>query len=123
MKPMNVVISQQDQRQTQALAASLRDHFKMVAEARSFDELRRTIARNRADAVVLDLETATLLEVDELRREYPQLTIVCTHRLADEYMWTAALAVGAQDCCHPSDVRGIVHAASHTVVMARTTAA
>jgi hypothetical protein len=49
--------------------------------------------------------------------------IVCTHRLADDRMWSAALGVGAVDCCHPSDVRGIVLAANRTQIMARTTAA
>jgi hypothetical protein len=38
---------------------------------------------------------------------------VCTHRLADERMWTDALAAGAADCCHSSDVRAIVMAASN----------
>jgi DNA-binding NarL/FixJ family response regulator len=120
---MNLVIAQADSSAAEALAASLHEHFKSITVARDIEAIRRGVAKHRADVAVVDLEMATLLEIDELRREFPGLTVVCTHRLADEQMWSAALAAGAQDCCHPSDVRSIVHAASRTVVMARTTAA
>jgi DNA-binding NtrC family response regulator len=123
MKPLNVVIAQDDSRQGESLSGSLGEHFKSVWVAKNLEELRRAIAKQRADVAVVDLELANLLELDELRREFPQLTIVCTHRLADEQMWSAALAAGAQDCCHPSDVRSIVHAANRTQVMARSSAA
>jgi len=122
MKPLNVVIAQ-DPRSAEVLAASLHEHFKSVNFAADSAELRHSIAKNRADVAIVDLELTNLLQVDELRREFPELTVVCTHRLADEEMWSAALAAGAQDCCHPSDVRSIVHAANRTQVMARTTAA
>lgn len=123
MKPLSIVIAQDDSHSADALVSSLGEHFKSVSMARNLEELRHTVAKHRADVVVVDLEIANLLELDELRREFPQLTVVCTHRLADEQMWSAALAAGAQDCCHPSDVRSIVHAANRTQVMARSTAA
>ena len=66
---------------------------------------------------------SSLSAIDQLRREFRNLEIVCTHRLADERLWSAALGAGAVDCCHPSDVRGIVLAANRTAIMARTTAA
>lgn len=122
MKPLNVVIAQ-DPRSAELLATSLHEHFKSINLAADSAELRHAIAKNRADVAIVDLELTNLLQVDELRREFPGLTVVCTHRLADEEMWSAALAAGAQDCCHPSDVRSIVHAANRTQVMARTTAA
>jgi DNA-binding NarL/FixJ family response regulator len=123
MKPLNVVVAQNDSSYAEVLAASLQNHFHVVAVAYDLNEVRSAIPKHRADVAVLDLEMATLPEIDALRREFPQVEIVCTHRLADENLWTQALAAGARDCCHPSDVRGIVFAASHTVPMARTTAA
>lgn len=122
MKPLSIVVAQ-DSHSADSLTISLGEHFKSVTTARNLEELRHAVAKHRADVAVVDLEIANLLELDELRREFPQLTLVCTHRLADEQMWSAALAAGAQDCCHPSDVRSIVHAANRTEVMARSTAA
>ena len=123
MKPLTLVIAQYDQHYAEALATNLQSHFKGVSLARNLQEVRRAIVENGADVVVIDLEMAPLSEVDRLRREFSNLDVVCTHRLADERLWTDALSAGAVDCCHPSDVRGIVLAASRTNVMARTTAA
>src|SRR4051794_41148750 len=123
MKPLNVVVAQYDSSSAEALANSLQQHFRVVAIALNLDEVRSAIPKHRADVAVLDLETATLDEIAALRREFASLEIVCTHRLADDRLWTQALAAGANDCCHPSDVRSIVFAASRTVPMARSTAA
>jgi hypothetical protein len=73
--------------------------------------------------VIVDLELATIHEVHELKQEFIATTIVCTHRLADEKMWTDALAAGASDCCYSSDVRAIVLAASHTKTVSHAHAA
>ena len=123
MKPLNVVIAQRESKIAEGLARDLQSHFKMIAVARDLEEMRRAVPKHRADVAIIDLEAASLIEVDQLRREYPELTIVCTHRLADERMWQAALSSGAQDCCHPSDARSIVLAANRTQIMSRTTAA
>lgn len=123
MKPLNLVVAQTDPQNAEILAGNLRSHFKGVALAGSLQEVRQAILQNRADVAVIDLEMAPLFEVDKLRHEFQKLEIVCTHRLADEHMWSAALGAGAVDCCHPSDVRGIVLAANRTQVMARTSAA
>jgi DNA-binding NarL/FixJ family response regulator len=123
MKPLNIVVAQNDSVSAEALAASLQHHFHVVALARTLDEVRSAIPKHRADVAVIDLEMASLADIDTLRREFQKLDIVCTHRLADEKIWTLALAAGARDCCHPSDVRSIVFAASHTVPMARSSAA
>jgi DNA-binding NarL/FixJ family response regulator len=123
MKPLSVIVAQNEPLLSEALAHALQGHFKTVAVAASLDDVRLSVPKHRAEAAVIDLELASLAEVEALRREFPELTVVCTHRLADEDMWTAALDAGAQDCCHPSDVRSIVHAATRTKVMARTTAA
>jgi 3-dehydroquinate dehydratase len=72
---------------------------------------------------IVDLELAALSEVRQLTHEFSTTTIVCTHRLADEKMWTDALAAGASDCCYSSDVRAIVLAASNTKTVSHAHAA
>ena len=123
MKPLTVVVAQSDPKSAENLAISLHSHFKAVHIARTFEEVRVTVAKHRADLLVIDLELASLAEVELLRRELPATAVVCTHRLADEELWARALAAGALDCCHTSDIRGIVLAAGSNHTMARSTAA
>ena len=114
MKPLSVVIAQGNLVTADSLTKSLYNHFRVVNVARSVLELRDSIPRMRADVAIVDLELAGIADVQQLRKEFPGITIVCTHRVADEKMWTDALAAGAADCCYSSDVRAIVLAASHT---------
>jgi hypothetical protein len=72
------------------------------------DEIRPNIVRHRAQVLVLDLEHCRLSEVKRLRREFPSLSIVCTHRLADEELWAEALNQGATDMCEPRNTDGIL---------------
>ncbi len=123
MKPLTVVVAYRDPKSAEALAASLQSHFKAVHIARDFAEVRQSVPKHRADLLVIDLELASLPEVEQLRHEMPATAVVCTHRLADEDLWARALAAGAVDCCHTSDIRSIVLAADREHVMARTTAA
>ena len=62
-----------------------------------------------AEVLVLDLEDCCLSEVKRLCREFPGLSIVCTHRLADEELWAEALNQGAADMCETRNTDGIVH--------------
>ncbi|HEV2963435.1 MAG TPA: hypothetical protein VG649_16525 [Candidatus Angelobacter sp.] len=112
MKPLSIVVAHSNAKAAESLARSLHNHFRLVNVAHNFSELRNCIPRHRADVAVIDLELAGLAEVQELRKEFGDTTIVCTHRLADEKMWTDALAMGAADCCNASDVRAIVMAAT-----------
>jgi DNA-binding NarL/FixJ family response regulator len=114
MKPLSVVVAQSNSKAAEMLAKSLYNHFRVVHLAGTLDELRQAVPRNRADVLIVDLELATLPDVQQLKQEFSTTTIVCTHRLADEKMWMDALAAGASDCCFSSDVRAIVMAASHT---------
>jgi DNA-binding NarL/FixJ family response regulator len=114
MKPLSVVVAQSNSQAAELLAKSLYNHFRVVHVAGTLDELRVAVPRNRADVLIVDLELATLPDVQQLKQEFSATTIVCTHRLADEKMWMDALAAGASDCCFSSDVRAIVMAASHT---------
>jgi DNA-binding NtrC family response regulator len=108
MRALSVVLYQQDSREARTLAQSLAEYFHSVGIAPSLSELRTTVAKRRADIVVLDMELACLEEVERLHQDFPSLCIVGTHRLADEEIWTAALSAGASDVCAASDVRGIL---------------
>src|SRR5579859_5009580 len=118
MKPLTVVIAQGDQQAAQQLAASLNQHFRAVHLATSADEVRHAIPKNRADLAIVDLELMSVAEVQDLRREYHHTNVICTHRVPDEEMWARALDAGALDCCHSSDVRSIVLAATRNFAVA-----
>jgi DNA-binding NarL/FixJ family response regulator len=108
MQPLSIVLCQSDSRLAQALAASLSTYFRFVKVAGSLPDVRGALLRHRADLVILDMELAGLSEVEQLHHDFPHLSIVCTHRLADEEMWTSVLAAGAADICSSSDPRGIL---------------
>lgn len=114
MKPLSVVVFQNDRKCAESLIKSLHTHFRVVNVARDLEDLKRSIPQHSADAAIVDLEFAGLDDVQSLHQEFPAISIVCTHRLADEQMWSSALAAGAADCCSSWDVRAIVLAASHT---------
>jgi DNA-binding response OmpR family regulator len=102
----SVVVLERDPKVARSLAGGLRPHFS-VHVTQSHDELRERVASNSPQAVVLDIEYWRLTDVESLHRDFPAVPIVCTHRVPDEEMWMAALAVGASDVC-PSDDVGIV---------------
>jgi len=119
MEPLCVVLYQKDARTAHSLAVGLSQHFDSVYLARTCQDVSPEIARHRAKAVVLDLETSGPCEVEHLHREFPNLCIVGTHRLADDKLWTEALNLGASDICEPrnQDVvsslkRGLTHHAA-----------
>jgi DNA-binding NarL/FixJ family response regulator len=114
MKPLSIVVLQGDTGHAQSLAQSLHSHFRVVNLARNIDELRSAIPQHSADVAIVDLEFARLEDVQHLCREFSRTSVVCTHRLADEKMWSDALAAGAVDCCSSFDVRAIVLAAINT---------
>lgn len=111
MQPPNVVLLQSDSAISQNLVASLSRSTNEVYLARSTRELRSSIVDHHARAVVLDLEMSSLSDVEQLSRDFPGISIVCNHRLADEQMWTATLNAGATDCCPSYDTNGIAKAA------------
>jgi DNA-binding response OmpR family regulator len=110
MQPTNVVLLQSDPDVAQTLAASLSNSFHRVHVAQSLDDLRCAAAKHRPFAIIVDLETATIGDVESLKQEFRDTRIVCNHRVADEEMWTLSLNVGADDCVPSSDMRGILFA-------------
>jgi len=119
MRPINVVLAYHDPMSAERLAAVLRSQFRNLAVTKSPDEVSSAIARLRAPFAVVDLELISLMELKQLCAQFPSTAFVCIHRLADDRMWTEALAMGAVDCCHSSDVRGILMASERYVVLSR----
>jgi hypothetical protein len=105
------VVFQSDPQLAQAFITSLATVFQSVRLATSLEDARVSSIKNRAEALVLDLEAASLEELGYLSRELPGTRIVCNHRVADEKLWIAALNAGADDCCASSDRKAIVSAA------------
>lgn len=123
MQCSNVVLLQSDPALAQSLMASLCNSFRSVRLAPSLDELRSSIAKHRADVVIVDMERASLSDVHGLSTEFPRVSIVCTHRLADEEMWTEALNAGAVDICPSYDTRSIISAAVRSAAVTHSVAA
>jgi hypothetical protein len=123
MRPINAVLAHRETGAAQHLAVSLNKEFRNLLVARSAYELRSSVARFRAPFAVIDLELIGLPELKELCREFPATAFVAVHRLADDRMWSEALAMGAVDCCHCDDLRGILMAAERYVVLSRSRSA
>src|SRR5258708_34374203 len=101
MEPLSVVLYQNDPRTAQTLAVSLSQHFDSVHLAGRYEDVRPAVAKHRAGALVLDLETSGAGEVERLHHEFPSLCIVGTHRLADDELWSEALNKAGGDQCGP----------------------
>jgi DNA-binding NarL/FixJ family response regulator len=123
MKPLSVVVAQRSTQTLDSLSKSLNNHFRVVTPAAGLDDIMHAIPNQTADAAIVDLELLGLKEIQQIHNKFPNVTIVCTHRLPDEKMWTLALSAGASDCCYSSDVRAIVQAASSIQPMSRAHAA
>jgi DNA-binding NarL/FixJ family response regulator len=120
MRPINAVLAYHDPLSAERLAAVLRSQFRNLVVAKSPDELGSAVARLRAPLAVVDLELISLPELKRLCAQFPSTAFVCIHRLADDRMWTEALAMGAVDCCHSGDVHGILLASERHVVLSRS---
>jgi len=123
MQSLSVVIANRDSQSASQLAASLNAYFRNVSVARSLDEVRTAIPKHRAQLAILDLELASVEDVERLVREFNHTSIVCTHRIPDDEMWAAALSAGAIDCCPSDDAACIVEAVDRHVNRARSNAA
>ena len=123
MQPLNVVIANLDSQSALQLAASLNTYCRNVSVVQSLDEVRNAIPKHRAQLAILDLELASVEDVERLAREFNHTSIVCTHRIPDDEMWASALAAGAIDCCQNADVASIVQAVDRQVKRACADAA
>lgn len=110
MQATHVLLLQSDPRVAQTLSDFLSHSFHAVHVANSLEEVPRAAAKFRPDVIVLDLESATLAQLEELKSQFPNVRIVCNHRIADEEMWTRSLSAGADDVCPSNDLRSILTA-------------
>jgi hypothetical protein len=120
MRPINVVLAHHDAVAADDLVASLNKQFRNLAIANSAGEIAPAVARLRAPFAVVDLELVGFPKLKSLCSEFPATAFVCIHRLADDRMWSEALASGAVDCCQSGDLQGILLASERYVVLTRT---
>ena len=119
----SVVVLANDPMVAKSLAGGLRPHFQTVHITRSRDEMRDKVAKNKPGAVVLDIESSLLTDVESLHRDFPALPIVCTHRIPDEEMWMAALDAGAVDVCPSDDVNNVLTSVLRSLAISQGAAA
>jgi hypothetical protein len=119
MRPINAVLAYHDGRSAERLAGSLRNQFRNLATAKTYEEISSALVRSRAPFAVVDLELIGMAELKQLCAQFPATAFVCIHRLADDRMWSEALAAGAVDCCNSADVHGILLASERYVVLSR----
>jgi len=118
----SVVVLEKDPKVARSLAGGLRPHFS-VHVIQSREELREKLNKNRPEAVVLNIEYWRLTEVESLHHDFPELPIVCTHRIPDEEMWMAALEAGASDVCPTDDVETVLTSVRRSMALSRGAAA
>lgn len=119
----SIAILENDPEVARYLAVGLRPHFS-VHLIQSPEELREKLAKkHRPEAVVLDIEHWQLADIENLRREFPALPIVCTHRVPDEDIWMAALGAGASDVCPADDVDIVLISVLRSMALSRAAAA
>ena len=120
----SVILLEKDPAVANFLADGLRAHFS-VHVIRDREELQENISANQASIRRGNRgESARRLsEVEHLHRQFPTLSIVCTHRVPDEEMWMAALEAGASDVCPSDDVNHLVNSVLRALALAQAAAA
>lgn len=118
MQLSHVVLLQRDIDVTESMAASLSKAFSSIDATQSIDKLQRSIAERRPAVVIVDLEMISINDVKRLCTDFSDVKFICTHRLADDEMWTQALGAGAVDVCPSFDVGGIASSALRNTAMA-----
>ena len=118
----SVVVLEKDPKVARSLAGGLRPHFS-VHVIHSREELRERLAQNLPEAVVLNIEYWRLTDVENLHHDFPEVPIVCTHRIPDEEMWMAALEAGASDVCPADDVQNVLSSVRRSMALSRGAAA
>src|ERR1700739_3253269 len=118
----SVVVLEKDPGVARSPMGGLRPHF-FVHLTGSREELEKTVIRNPPEAVVLNIEYWRLTDVESLHRDFPKLSIVCTHRIPDEEMWMAALEAGASDVCPADDVGNVLTSVLRSTALSRSAVA
>lgn len=109
MSSISLLVVAHDPHSLTQLASTLKQQFSTVLSAASLDQANAVIDRQMPDVVVADLETLDTEELSSLTRDL-HLTVICTHRVPDERMWTTALEAGALDICCGTDPASVLSA-------------
>ena len=117
----SVVVLEKDPGVARSLMGGLGAHFS-VHLTDSHEALRENVTRTHPKAVVLNIEHWRLSDVERLHNDFPQLPIVCTHRIPDEEMWMAALSAGACDVCPADDVNNVLSSVLRSTAVPRSAA-
>jgi len=123
MQSSKVVVSQSDRTLARQLEFQLRAHFHRVERTETVEDLRQKVARYAARLVVVDLETIGISGLRALCSEFADVPVVCTHHSPDTELYLAAIAAGASECCHPSEIPAMLAALRHVPPHPRTAAA
>lgn len=113
-----VVVLQSDPARAQTLVSVIKSFSEDVFVVKSVLELQTLASRFPIQVGVLDLDAVTLSEIAHLQKHLG-IAVVCTHRTADEVMWTDALGAGAIDCCFDDDAAAICRAIQMGTVVSR----
>jgi DNA-binding NarL/FixJ family response regulator len=111
MKNETIILLQDDARISQNLISSLSKAFHGIYIAHSMDDVINNALKHKAKIAIIDMEAASISDLQTLTHTLPHLRIVCNHRLADDELWMTALNAGASDCCLSSDTNAILSAA------------
>lgn len=117
MRPIDVVLAYREPVVPERLVQLISQQFRNFATAHNASEVRTAVARLRVGLAIVDLELVSFSELGELCREFPATAFVCTHRLADDTMWSQSLAVGAVDCCLSGDLPKVLLASERYVAI------
>ena len=123
MRPVRVVVANSIQTLPPAILATPYRGVQNLTTVHATAEVRESVPRVRAQLAIVDLEVVKIPELAELCREFPATAFVGVHRLADDAMWTQALAVGAVDCCLSSDLSRILENADRYVAIKEASSA
>jgi DNA-binding NarL/FixJ family response regulator len=118
MQPFNVVLLQCDPNVAESMAASLSESFPSIHATQSMDKFQISIAKHHPAVVIVDLEMISIPDVERLCHDFSDVKVICTHRLADEEMWTQALSAGAVDVCGAHDAGGVADSAVRSASIA-----
>jgi DNA-binding NtrC family response regulator len=119
---VSVVVLQPEARLARELSSVLSPHFGTIHIAANLKDFRDAVAHRRPRAVVLDMESVVAEDLGGLRRDFPGVSIICTHRLPDDEMWMRALEAGATDVCPTYDPASVLSAVLRTAEESRDAA-
>lgn len=123
MQSPSVVLLQSNIHTANSLAQALSPSFPQIHRTESVDELRSYATKYSPKVLLVDMERASVSDIQDLSHSFPAARIICNHHAADEKMWASVLGAGADDCWPSSEIRDLVNAAQGNPPLIHTAAA